>query len=69
VPLFFYVLHLPAINGLAHLIAWYKGSGSPGSFALPEVYLIWAFIVLSLYFPCLGYGWLKRRYGGVLKYL
>jgi uncharacterized membrane protein len=69
VPLFFYILHLPAINGLAHLIAWYKDANSPGSNPLPQVYLIWALIVLSLYFPCLGYGWLKKRYGGLLKYL
>jgi len=34
------------------------------------VYLIWIGVVLILYFPCLGYAALKRRYpGGLLSYL
>ncbi len=77
VPLFFYVVHLPVIHGLAKLVAWQQGAKptifgmSPlqKGFELSEVYLIWALIVLALYFPCLGYGWLKKRYGGVFKYL
>lgn len=77
VPLFFYILHLPAIHGLANLLNWLHAT-YPDSFAasalrrgydLPDVYLFWALVVLGLYFPCLGYGWLKKRYGGVLKYL
>lgn len=77
VPLFFYILHLPAIHGLANLIVWLQESNgislgmSPlrKGFDLPQMYLMWVFVVLLLYFPCLGYGWLKKRYGGVLKYL
>lgn len=77
VPLFFYVLHLPVIHGLANLVAWFQDGKSSSfgmsplqkGFDLPQVYLIWAFVVLGLYFPCLGYGWLKKRYGGLLKYL
>jgi uncharacterized membrane protein len=71
VPLFFYILHLPFIHGLAKLFAWYQeGTATPfKGYDLPGVYLVWAFVVLALYFPCLGYGWLKKRYGGVLKYL
>lgn len=77
VPLFFYILHLPVIHGLAKYVAWLQGAKpnamglSPlkKGYDLPEVYLVWALVVLGLYFPCLGYGWLKNRYGGVLKYL
>lgn len=77
VPLFFYILHLPIIHGLAKLIAWMQDNKAPSfgmsplqkGFDLPQVYLIWALIVLALYFPCLGYGMLKKRYGGILKYL
>jgi len=77
VPLFFYILHLPAIHGLARLVYWWQEthakslgvSPGPRGFDLPQVYLFWVFVVAALYFPCLGYGWLKKRYGGVLKYL
>lgn len=68
VPLFFYILHLPLIHGLSKLVAWYFSPARKG-FDLPDVYLFWALVVLLLYFPCLGFGWLKKRYGGVLKYL
>jgi uncharacterized membrane protein len=77
VPLFFYIVHLPVIHGLANVVAWLQDANSPSvgmsplrkGYELPEVYLFWALIVLALYFPCLGYGWLKKRYGGLLKYL
>jgi uncharacterized membrane protein len=77
VPLFFYLVHLPVIHGLAKLAAWYEGPGPRGfglsplrkGYDLPDVYLVWALVILALYFPCQGYGWLKRRYGGILKYL
>jgi uncharacterized membrane protein len=75
VPLFFYVLHLPVIHGLARLESWWRKGGHEialslqGGNDLPQLYLIWALMVLLLYFPCLGYGWLKKRYGGVFKYL
>lgn len=77
VPLFFYILHLPVIHGSAKLVAWYQNPNANSlgmsplqkGFDLPQVYLIWALLVLILYFPCLGYGLLKKRYGGVLKYL
>ncbi|MBL8825183.1 MAG: DUF1624 domain-containing protein [Planctomycetia bacterium] len=71
VPLFFYLIHLPVIHGSAD---WYfqrqKSLGlSSKGFDLPDVYLVWGLIILLLYFPCLGFGWLKKRYGGILKYL
>ena len=77
VPLFFYIMQLPFNHGLAKLVYWLQETHAssigttpgPKGFELPQVYLIWALIVLALYFPCLGYGLLKKRYGGVLKYL
>lgn len=71
VPLFFYLIHLPVIHGAAD---WYfqrqKSLGlSSRGFDLPEVYFVWFTMILILYFPCLGFGWLKKRYGGILKYL
>lgn len=77
VPLFFYVVHLPVLNGMARLVGWLISSGYESfafiplkrGYELPGVYLIWVAVVLVLYFPCLGYGWLKKRYGGVFKYL
>jgi uncharacterized membrane protein len=74
VPLFFYLIHLPVIHGLARLDIWRRidpvaGGLFPGdSTGLPRVYLTWTIVVLLLYFPCRGYGWLKKRYGGVFKY-
>lgn len=80
VPLFFYVSHLPVIHGMAWLTLWYHGKKPPpfmmigpgpltesDRFRLLTVYAIWAGIVLGLFLPCLGYGWLKKRYGGILK--
>jgi uncharacterized membrane protein len=75
VPLFFYVIHLPVIHGAAKLTAKYlELKPSPFSmspltkgFDLPVVYAVWAGIVLGLFLPCLGYGWLKKRCGGILK--
>lgn len=72
VPLFFYILHLPLIHGLSRLMGWLQRNNfiaAPQGSDLVRVYLFWALVVLVLYFPCLGYGLLKKRYGGLLKYL
>lgn len=80
VPLFFYILHLPLIHGLSRLLAWLRAPGGPEllpprpPYDLADVYWFWAVAVLALYFPCLGYGWLRKRYGGtrygiLLRYL
>jgi len=83
VPLFFYILHLFVIHGLAVWLSYHQlgkadwlFSGPPGAppkgfgVDLWMVYLIWIGVVLILYFPCLGYAALKRRYpGGLLSYL
>jgi uncharacterized membrane protein len=77
VPLFFYLIHLPTIHGLAKLTArWLEQKPSPFSmsplgkgFDLETMYAIWVGIVLLLFLPCLGYGWLKKVVGGPLKLL
>lgn len=78
VPLFFYLLHLPTIHGVAD---WFKpylpqqkagflGLGQPQrGLELPGVYLVWAAAVVLLFFPCWGYSKLKAKYGGLLRYL
>jgi uncharacterized membrane protein len=84
VPLFFYLIHLPAIHGLSLLLAWLRhGDASfllhhpfsiqrpPGyGYDLPTVYLLWLGVVAALYFPCRWFAALKRRYpGSWLSYL
>jgi uncharacterized membrane protein len=86
VPLFFYILHFILIHGFAIWLAtrkygsasWlFENPGGPESnpppgygYGLPTVYLFWVLVVVTLYLPCLGFSWLKRRYpGGVLSYL
>lgn len=73
VPLFYYLLHIPLIHGLA-LIAtslqhvdttWLFGVGlsrpAGAGFGLPAVYLVWAAVVVSLYPACRWFADLKRR--------
>ncbi len=76
VPLFYYLLHLPLIHGLAVVVAyarfghadWLLGSpfnwaaAPPGaSFSLAIVYLIWIGVVLLLYPVCRWFAEVKRR--------
>ena len=77
VPLFYYLLHLPLIHGLAVLVAylrfgragWLFGSPfDPGSnvppnngFGLPVVYLVWILVVIALYPVCRWFADVKRR--------
>lgn len=83
-PLFFYLIHLPAIHGLALLLAWQR-YGDPSfllyhpffirrpagyGYDLPAVYLLWLGVVAALYFPCRWFAALKRRHpGSWLSYL
>ncbi|MFA4947995.1 MAG: heparan-alpha-glucosaminide N-acetyltransferase domain-containing protein [Candidatus Krumholzibacteriia bacterium] len=84
VPLFFYVLHIPLIHGLAVLFARARYGQAhwlfqnPPDFAVPKdygyslpvVYLIWIAVVLILYPACRWYaGIKKRRRDGRLSYL
>jgi uncharacterized membrane protein len=73
VPLFYYVIHLPLIHGLAVLFALMKygsgisqafGSGRPPAdygYGLAVVYLVWVGVVLALYPLCRWFAGLKRR--------
>jgi uncharacterized membrane protein len=75
VPLFYYLLHLPLIHGLAVLVNfvrfgradWMYGPDPRAApppdagFGLPVVYLAWISVVLVLYLPCRWFAELKRR--------
>jgi len=53
VPMFYYLLHIPLIHGLARIVGERYG--------LAEVYAIWILVVALLYWPCLKWMQLKRR--------
>jgi uncharacterized membrane protein len=76
VPLFYYLLHLPLIHGLAVLAGFVDGWGllqikafchHPSYFPfgsgynLIVVYLVWILVLLLLYPPCVWFADLKRR--------
>ncbi len=73
VPLFYYLLHLPLILGLAILTMQYEvQSGRYQSieaireagglrFSLPAVYLVWIGVLVILYIPCRWYAGVKMR--------
>lgn len=76
VPLFFYLLHLPLLHAGARLVAnWPDFTVLSASrprmprWDLPGVYLAWGVAIFVLFLPSLGFGWLKRRYRGILRYL
>jgi uncharacterized membrane protein len=75
VPLLFYVLHLYAIHFAAILVAWFSHQPTDwlwqGSFwmnrmpdgygqGLPVIYLLWAVVLLVLYFPCAWFAAYRR---------
>jgi uncharacterized membrane protein len=72
VPLFFYLLHIPLIHGLAIAYAYWQNHDTPGRLwqgpipgeggvGLPQVYLAWIVVILLLWPPCYWFGNLKRR--------
>lgn len=82
VPLFFYVIHVPVINGAAHIYTYFVYGKAVNFFwgqsVWPEgyepnlmlTYIAWGLIVAALYLPCKYYGELKRRSNSlVLSYL
>jgi len=84
VPLFYYLLHLPLIHGLAVLFAHFQlgrtdwlfgnpfGHGAPEGYgySLPVVYLIWIGVVVLLYPACRWFAQVKRRHPSAwLSYL
>jgi uncharacterized membrane protein len=72
VPLFYYLLHLPLIHGLAVVFAYARHGhahglyGTPGprpdgyGYSLPLVYLIWIAVIVILYPVCRWFADLKR---------
>jgi len=81
VPLFFYLLHLPLIHGLALLNQQIRmGPPPPGAnpwewgaraaYDLPGVYVAWLVVILTLYPLCARYDAYKRtRRGGWTRFL
>ncbi|CAH9055923.1 hypothetical protein PSECIP111951_01347 [Pseudoalteromonas holothuriae] len=78
VPLFFYLIHVPIINGCAQLYTWLK-YGEPinmffDSSKLPPDYeasliltvAVWLILLIALYVPCKRYAQLKRSSKSVL---
>ena len=76
VPFFYYVLHIYLIHAIAllwtaHLHMNWRFWTVPGAvfvdhldgwgYSLEGVYLVWAIVVLSLYFPCLWFSRVKAR--------
>jgi hypothetical protein len=73
VPMFYYLVHIPLIHGLAWLWATLRygradflldGPGRPPADAgvsLPVVYLVWLAVILALYPACRWFAEFKRR--------
>ena len=77
VPFFYYVVHISLIHALAIVVAWVGGQpyawmwktamfvqGHPANYGygLPVVYLMWAVVLVILYYPCRWYMNLKTRH-------
>lgn len=77
VPLFYYVIHIYLIHALAIVVAWICGQPyawmwqitmfvqeHPANYGhgLPVVYLMWAIVLATLYYPCRWYMNLKARH-------
>ena len=74
VPMFYYLLHIPAIHLATLAMAWLRGDGihhewyrtapfaqvpSSARWSLWELYLVFIVVVIALYFPCAWYA--KRK--------
>ena len=85
VPMFYYLLHIPVIHATA-LLVWRvrDGSAHPEWFAsapfvsvpegeawgLPLLYLVFALVILTVYFPCRWFEGFKARHpGSWVKYI
>ena len=74
VPMFYYLLHLPLIHGVAVVLAlvshgsagWLFSDTSsvPNGYGFPlwVVYAVWIGVVVTLYFPCRWYAGYKRAH-------
>jgi uncharacterized membrane protein len=76
VPMFYYLLHIPAIHLATLATAWLRGDGihhewyrsapyaqvpPAARWTLGELYLVFLIVVIALYFPCAWYARLKAR--------
>ena len=76
VPMFYYLLHIPAIHLATLSMAWLRGDGihhewyraapfaqvpPSARWSLGELYLVFLVVVVALYFPCAWYARLKTR--------
>ena len=59
VPLLYYVIHLILLHALALVLVQWRGLRG---FSLPQVYLIWLAVVVSLYPVCRWFSGLKQRH-------
>ena len=73
VPFFYYLLHLPLIHGLGVLYVYFtygKAVIGPPNIPMPpgyepsmlRLYLVWAAVIVALYFPCRWYAGYKSRH-------
>ena len=68
VPLFYYVLHLYLIHGIAIIVGYYNGANAAASvfahpgYSLPAVYGFWLLTVIILYLPCRWFMGIKMRH-------
>ena len=76
IPLFYYVLHLPFIHALAVVFSYFQYGNASWLFqnylfmnmpedygySLPVVYLIWLFVIITLYPLCRWYAGYKRHH-------
>jgi uncharacterized membrane protein len=79
VPMFFYLVHLPLIHGLALGVAWLRYGPAildaeqwpaDAGYGLPVVYGIWLGVVVALYPACRWFAGVKRRHRAAwLSYL
>ncbi len=84
-PMIYYLLHIPTIHVAALIVSYLRdGAIHPEWYAaapftsvpaahrwgLPLLYLVWAAVVVALYFPCQWFARVKaERRGGLLKYI
>jgi hypothetical protein len=75
VPLFFYLLHWVVIHVMAIIINGYEGVAVPWNswgpeftnyvpnygYGLPLVYVVWALVIATVYWPCRWFAELRRR--------
>lgn len=68
VPLFYYILHIYLVHGMAVIASYMFSNGAPvkvfehPGYGLPVVYGVWLLAVLILYFPCRWFMRIKQSH-------